>query len=167
MRIPTYKVVAMVGYQKAGVRGPSGQIIDVSIADPLRQDEWMSVRVGDGDGIYLHQKQNKPMVWWHAELWLAAKDVIKITTKVGILGQGTDEERTMDLLFAVDPNAPLVSVSHPGLGYGGYPILRGRVREIARSSKADTRRMKIEQHLDSGWDETRVLEREDLPRGGM
>lgn len=154
MRIPIYKVVVTIGYQKAGASG-RGQLIKAAIRDAEDQGDWTDIDKNDGEGVYLHG-QKKNMMWWSGELWLAIGDKIKISTKVGIVGQGADEDLTMDLIFVVDPSSPLVAVTWPSVGYKGYPLLKGKVREIARASKADERRMmQIDPLFENGFDEVR------------
>lgn len=158
MRIAVHKVVVTIGYQKAGASG-RGQLIKAAIRDGDDCGDWTEIDKNDGDGIYLHGHK-KNMMWWSGELWLAANDKIRISTKVGIVGQGTDEDLTMDLIFVVDPTAPLVAVTWPGIGYKGYPLLKGKVVEVARASKADERRtMQIDPLFEQGFDEVRYGER--------
>jgi len=159
MKIPVYKVVVTIGYQKAGVSGNRGQLIRAFIRDALDQGDWYEIDRGQGDGVYLHAPK-KNMMWWSGELWLGEHDKVKISTKVGIVGQGTDEDLTMDMIFIIEPSAPLVSVTWPGIGYKGYPLLKGRVQEVARSSKADERRItQIEPLMEQGFEDIRYAER--------
>lgn len=159
MRIPIFKAVVTIGYQKGGVSGNRGQLIQAFIRDADDEGDWSEIDKDQGDGIYLHG-QKKHMMWWSGELWLAASDKIKISTKVGIVGQGADEDMTMDLVFAIDPDAPLVAVSWQGIGYKGYPLLKGKVRELARTSMAEHRRItQIEPLMEQGFEEVRYVDR--------
>ena len=157
MPIPIYKVLAVIGYQKAGVSGSRGQIVSVGYSAPGTTDDWTEFRIGEGDGIYLHSRTKKPMCWWMVEEWLAEGDRVRLQTKVAEQGVGRDDDRTATLLFVVDPAAPVVTVTWQGLGYKNEPLLKGRLVEIARTSLADERRIRqVEPKKEEGFDETRV-----------
>jgi len=143
MGVPTYKVALMMGYQKAHVAGPRGQIISVAIGSPLFPGQWCSLKVGDGTGIYLHGRTKKPMCWWVSEQWLAEGDLIRIETKVAEAGVGRDEKRSIDMIWAVDPSSQLIELRWHGIGYKDWPIMKGRVREVSRTSPEIQRDLSI------------------------
>lgn len=154
VRVPAYKVTALVGYQKAGVSGPRGQVVSVHYSQYDYPDDWQEVRIGEGEGAYPHARTLKPMCWWVAELYLASGDKVRLTTKVGIRGVGADEERSWDMMFDVDEKAPVVTLTWNGIGYRHWPLLRGRLREIYRSDKATQRDIRIINPKYEGNEET-------------
>jgi len=151
VRVPAYKVTAMVGYQKAGVSGPRGQVVSVHYSQYDYPDDWQEVRWGEGEGAYAHAR-NKRMCWWTAELYLASGDKVRLTTKVGIRGVGPDEERSWDMMFDVDEKAPVVTLTWNGIGYRHWPLLRGRLREIYRSDAIKKRDVRV---LEPKWEMAR------------
>lgn len=150
MGVPLYKAAVLMGYQKAGVAGPRGQLISVSIGSPVYPGQWYELKIGEGAGIYMHGRTKRPMCWWVSEQWLADRDLVRITTKVGIAGVGRDDERSMELIFSVDPTAPLVEVKWKGLGYRDWPLLKGHVREVSRTTPQMERDISITAVYDEG-----------------
>lgn len=153
--MPTFKVIALVGYCKAGVSGPRGQVISACLGSPKFPDQWTEVKISEGDGIFLHGRTRKKMLWWLSEQWLIETDLIRVETKVAELGVGRDEDRTMTLIFALDPTCSLVEVRWPGLGYRDYPLLKGRLREISRVSLSDMRELQIRPVREDEFDTNR------------
>lgn len=139
MEITVYKTCVQVGYQKAGALSSRGMLIQASYGTPSAPGVWTAVDMGKGEGVSLHARTKKPYWWWLADVWLAEGDLLKLTTKVAVAGAGQDEDRSMDLLFSIDPNAGVVEVSWPGIGYKDYPLARGCLREINRSTAANAR----------------------------
>lgn len=152
MTVPVYKVALMLGYQKAHVAGPRGQIIAASIGSPLFPGQWLGLKVGEGSGIYLHGRTKKPMCWWVSEQWLARGDLIQIETKVAEAGVGRDEKRSLSMVWTVDPDASLIELRWPGIGYKDWPIAKGRIREVSRSSPEIERNIHITAVYDGGFD---------------
>lgn len=162
MRIPIYKVAIQVGFQKAGVLGPRGQLIRAEFGHP-NQEKWTEVRICEGDGARLDPKTKRPMVWWMSEQWLSQGDLIRVSTKVAQAGVGVDEDRTMDLLYQVDPSQSVVEVKWSGVGYKNYFLLKGCLRELARSSRAEQRQIKeIDPVTAEGFGEVRYAGACDL-----
>jgi len=156
--IPLYKAAVLMGYQKAHVAGPRGQLIRVSIGSPLFPGQWTELKIGDGSGMYMHGRTKKPMLWWVAEQWLADGDLLKIETKVGEAGVGRDETRSMEMVFSIDPRAPLVEVKWKGLGYRDWPLLKARVREVSRTTPQMERDISITAVYDDRQDGPRDSE---------
>ena len=68
-----------------------------------------------------------------------------------MIGKGKDEKRTADMLFEVDEEVSVKEIVIPKVGAKGYPILKGRVRELASISEADKRELEIEDYLEEGF----------------
>lgn len=162
MIIDIYKTVAVVGYQKGAAQGAGGlgQLVRCWYGSPERPDEWTEVQMGKDDGVYLNEMTKQPIRWWAAELWLAAGDTLKVETRLARIGVGQDGNRSADLMYRVDPAAPLVEVAWPGVGFKDYYLLKGYLVEIMRSTKAEQRRIReIDPVVAHGFDETRKAER--------
>jgi hypothetical protein len=152
MGVPLYKVAVLMGYQKAHVAGPRGQLISVALGSPMYPGQWIELKPGDGTGMYLHARTKKPMRWWVSEQWLAQGDLIRIETKVAEAGVGRDEKRSVEMVWSVESSAELVEVRWRGLGYKDWPLMVGRVREVSRTSPEIARDLSVAAVFHEGYD---------------
>lgn len=158
MSFSVYKSTVLIGYQKAGVSGPRGQLISAYLGNPKYPGEWTQIRINEGEGLFLHGRTKKKLLWWLSEQWLAEGDLVRISTKVAETGVGQDEDRTMELTFSMDTSNSLIEVRWPGLGYKDFPLLKGRLREISRTSLGLERELRAHAVLDEAFDEVRTVD---------
>ena len=86
--------------------------------------------------------------WYLGETECVDGDVIVIEAKTGIRQKGQDERRTFRMTYRVSDKAPIQTIEVPNVGVCGFPLLKGRVEEVASVSKADERRQSAESMLD-------------------
>lgn len=137
------KVVAQIGFAQYA---KETQRLNVWVNDdPCK---W-----GDDAGIFLTSlvDKSKGTIWY---LWankLSEGDLIRIESKVFVNQVGVDEKRTFEALYCVDPEAPINAIRVRGIGHKKYPILKGRVIELAQLSEQDQREEAVETFLDEGF----------------
>ncbi len=141
MKIPIYKVALVIGYEKAGVSGARGQLVKAEIGRP-DNDERMEIQIGEPEGVWMHGRTKEKKQWWMSVQWLCEGDLVYISVKVGIAGVGTDEDRTADYIFQVDPSVAVIEFGPHGVGFKDYFIAKGRLRMVAGLSKAEERQVK-------------------------
>ena len=110
----------------------------------------------DQCGVFLTSQKDrawKNTIWYMYEADLEKDDVLKLEISTFINGVGPDEDRTFETLYYVEKSAPVRSVDTSGIGHPGYPLVKGKVLEIASVSKADQRKAEIEDFLNEGFDE--------------
>lgn len=127
------QVILTIGYRKA-LRTKDGQLIRAYI----NNDE-----VSRKEGEYLHDRTVPGQAWYLAVRDIPPESEIKVSVKTGIVGIGTDENRTFEMVFIANPNAELIEVKSPLLGYKNHPIIKGRLIQTSHISEADKRQQKI------------------------
>ena len=140
------KVLIQIGFLKNRKRT---QIIKAYIND--LELSWNSP---DCDGMYLTSMKDKRvrgMTWYMCDMDLQREDVLKIEVTTFLTGVGKDEEQTFESLYYVDDEAPVRSIELSDVGMKGYPLIKGKVLEIASISEVDKRKAEIEDFLNEGF----------------
>ncbi len=137
------RIVCQIGYVKALGGRKEGQKIRVYINDI--ECTW-----DDRDGQFLTTflDTQKGRLWYLWQGDLEQNDSILISVSTGIRGAGQDERRTFEAVYVVDGETDVQELSIPGVGRQGYPLLKGRFREIGSVSEEDKREVDIEAFLD-------------------
>lgn len=107
-----------------------GQVVKVSIG---------GVEVSkSGMQFISNPAKRRTECWWAGSLTVAAGETIELETMAGVPGMGPDTERTSHQWFIADPEAEIREIEIDGIGYKGYPLLKGRLRPISTQSQHDT-----------------------------
>ena len=94
-------------------------------------------------GVYLTTHKDrvyKNTIWYMCEFDLEKDDTLKLEVKTYLSNVGLDGERTFEVLYYVEDNSPVRSLDIKGVGMKGYPVLKGRLLEIASISEEDKRK---------------------------
>jgi len=94
---------------------------------------------------------SKGMLWY---LWKGESshgDTIRIKVSTSIVNVGTDERRTFERLYYTSDDVDVRSITSQGVGSKGYPLIKGRVVEMASVSEADKREAEIEEFLEDDF----------------
>ncbi len=136
------KVLLQIGYRKAVGFRKEGQLIRTYVDD--EECTW-----GDGEGIYLTPQTaaSKGILWymWRGEVH--SESTIRICVNTSLVKIGPDEDRTFESLYFVEESAPEREVIIPGVGYKNYPLIKGRITEVASVSKTEERVANIDGFL--------------------
>lgn len=138
------RVLVQIGYSKSGYRRREGQKLTV-----LLNDEELSF---DG-GMYLTSRvdTSRGFCWYLRELDVEPGDVIHIKCATALVGLGSDPARIFSSLYCVDENAPVREIEMRGVGKRGYPIIKGRIVEMASVSEQDERESEIQNFMKDGF----------------
>lgn len=141
------KFIVQIGYQKTAQRRREGQLIRAWIND--EECSWQ-----DKCGKYLTSRleSSKGILWY---LWKGeadSGDVIRISVKTSLVNVGADERRTFESLYYLSPGAPVREIEVKGVGCKGYPLLKGRVLEMASVSEQDKRESEVDEFLRGDFD---------------
>ena len=108
----------------------------------------------DNSGRFLTTHKDRVLrqtVWYMYDLDLQPKDVLKLEVRTYLGGIGVDEERTFESLYYSDDESPVRNIEMSGVGFKGYPMLKGRILEIGSVSEEDKRKADIEEFLNDGF----------------
>jgi len=140
------RVIVQIGFQKAAGRRREGQLVQAWVND--EECSW-----SDGCGKYLTSRAESAQgVLWY--LWqgdVGSDDTIRIAVKTSLAKIGTDEARTFETLYYMNPDAPVRQIEVKGVGRRGYPLLKGRLIEAAHVSEKDKREAEIEAFLEGDF----------------
>lgn len=136
------RVIVQIGYLKSGGRRREGQLIRAWV-DEI-ECSWH-----DDAGRYLTSRAeaSRGQLWYLWQSDVEAEGVIRIEVKTSLRGIGPDEGRTFESLYYLSPEAPVREIEVRGVGYKGYPLLKGRLVEMGTVSKQDEREADIEEFL--------------------
>lgn len=147
------KVLIQIGYRRAGSFGKEGQLIQAWVNE--QECSWQRTVDGDPDGKWITPVSKSDKQGWF--LWqgdLVSGDIIKINIKTVLVKKGLDEDRTIDMLYDVDDDYPVKEISLQKVGAGkGYPLLKGKIKEIAKLSKSEKREQEIDSYLNEGFED--------------
>ena len=136
------RVVIQLGYQKAYGRRREGQKVSAWVND--EECTW-----SDSSGKYITPRTDarKGICWflWSGEV--SEKDIIRVEVKTSISGVGVDEARTFEALYYISETSPVKEIVKYGVGKRGYPLVKGRVQEMASLSELDKREADIDDFL--------------------
>jgi len=145
------KTLIQIGFRKSKGFGKEGQIIKAYVNG--EECTWNKFSYdSENNGKWITPFSKSEYIGWY--LWegdLITGDIIRIDIKTSLVGKGTDEDRTMEMLFEVDEGRPVKEIVIPKIGAKGYPILKGRVIELAAVSEADKREQDIDDYLEEGF----------------
>ncbi len=133
---------------KAHGRKRIGQLVRAYV-----NDEELSWNSSVFEGKYLTSRTDaqRGFLWYLCDLDLGVSDVLKLEAKTAMLGAGTDEHKTFEALYMAGEDFPVREILVPGVGMRGYPLLKGRVREMGSVSEADKRKSEIDSFLSEGF----------------
>lgn len=133
------RIVVQVGWKRTV---KEGQKIVASInGDSIHWDsfpgKWASTMA-----------QRQYMMWHLCEIDANAGDRIEITCRTGLRGKGADEYRSFDLIYVVgDDTTEILEFGMPGVGIDRWPVIKGRVIEVAHVTDANRRQNDVEDFL--------------------
>lgn len=139
------KLLLQIGYRKISTRSREGQLVQAWVNDV--ECSWSSSLAGLGapgqarTGKYITSKVDaeKGVLWYLWKGEVGSEDTVRLSVKTFLAKVGVDEKRTFDALYAVREGAPVREVSVPGVGHRDYPLVKGRIVEIASVSEQDKR----------------------------
>jgi len=141
------RVIIQIGYLKSGGRRREGQLIRAWV-DEI-ECSWQ-----DDAGRYLTSRAEaaKGTLWYLWQGEVEPEGVIRVQVKTALRGIGADEGRTFESLYYLNSEAPVREIEVRGVGYKGYPLLKGRLVEMGTVSKQDEREAEIEEFLRGTFD---------------
>lgn len=141
------RVIVQIGFLKAAGRRREGQLVRAWVNDI--ECSWQ-----DEVGKYLTSRAEaaRGTLWYLWQGDVSPDDVIRVSVKTSLRQIGTDEARTFESLYYVNESAPVREINVRGVGYKGYPLLKGRVVEMGTVSKQDEREADIEEFLRGDFD---------------
>jgi len=94
------------------------------------------------------QSKRQYMMWHLCEIDAETGDRIEITCRTGLRGKGADENRSFDQVYVVGTEATdVLEFGMPGVGVDRYPVIKGRVEEVAHVTDANRRDNDVEEFL--------------------
>lgn len=134
-------LVCQIGYSKAAGGRKAGQRISVFVDDV----ECTLGSEGKYLTSFLEGKKGQLWYFWKDEVRSGA--VIRLEVQTGVVGVGQDERRTFDAVYVMDDSVAVQELNVQGVGYKGYPLLKGRFRELGSVSGEDRREAEIDTFL--------------------
>jgi hypothetical protein len=92
------------------------------------------------------KRQNE--CWWAGTIQVSPGVNIHLVTLVGVSGAGSDTERSTDQWFISDQDQDVRTVEIKGIGFEGYPLLKGRLRVVTQRSQHDHTLASVDAALD-------------------
>jgi hypothetical protein len=108
----------------------------------------------DGEGKFLTSFKDGKLrnaTWYMCSVDLQPADLLKISVKTFIPNVGKDEELTFDSIYTSDDSLPVKEVCLSKVGMRGYPLVKGKVSNVATVSEDDKRKQDIEDFLNEGF----------------
>lgn len=140
------KVLVQIGFVK---NRKKSQVIKAFIND--MELSWNSPEC---DGMYLTSMKDKHfrgMIWYMCDMDLQDGDVLKLEVSTFLKGVGKDEEQTFESLYYADEEAPVRSIEISDVGMKNYPLVKGKILEIASITEDEKRKADIEDFLNEGF----------------
>jgi hypothetical protein len=136
------KIILQVGYSKSSRYRKEGQKVQAWVND--FECSW-----SDKAGQFLTSRvdASKGMLWYLWKDEVQQGDIIRIQVGTMIVGVGPDEKRTFEKVYYVDENTSSKDISISGVGARGYPLIKGKVVEMASVSAADKRESEVDEFL--------------------
>ena len=138
------RVLFQIGRSKSRKRTQS---IEAYIND-LKM-EW-----GDDSGKFLTSHKDRVVrntIWYLYETELESGDTLTLDVKTFIAGAGVDEELTFKALYCADESRNVNEVNIHKVGMPNYPVVKGRVSEIATVTEDAKRKQEIDDFLNEGF----------------
>lgn len=142
------RVVVQIGFMKSAGRRRVGQLVRAYLND--NEMSWNDTSI---EGRYLTSKMEaaKGVLWYLCNMDLNESDTLRMEVKTSVAKVGTDESRTFESLYYVNPDAPVREIIVSGVGVRGYPLIKGRVLEMGSVSEADKRKSDVDEFLRGGF----------------
>lgn len=140
------RVIFQLGFQKNKKRTQS---VDFYINEEKVQRD-------KDKGIYLTTNKDyrlKGESWFLYEADLSHDDIVTVHVKTFLTGIGPDEDLSFETIYSVDESADVKEVSISGVGRKDYPIIKGKIVEVANVSEDDKRRQDISDFLNRGFED--------------
>jgi len=133
------RVVVQIGWKRTP---KEGQKIVASVNGD-------SVHWNTFPGKWLSPQAKRQYMMWHlCEIDASGGDRIEITCRTGLCGKGADEVRSFDLMYVVgSETTEVLEFGMPGVGMDRYPIVKGRLIEMAHVTDENKRNNDIENFL--------------------
>ena len=140
------KVLVQIGYQKASRYRKEGQKIQAWVNE--EECSWL-----DKCGKYItsRMESSKGVLWYLWKGEVSEGDTLRIKVSTSVVNVGTDERKTFERLYYVSEDVSVSEVTHQGVGSRGYPLLKGRILEMASVSAADAREAEIEEFVEDDY----------------
>lgn len=114
---------------RRGTRG--GQIVSVEVGgEPVRKNT-------PGIVFISNPAKRQTECWWAGTIHVSPGASVHLETKVGISGVGPDTEKTTDQWFTVETDCDVREIEIRGVGFSGFPLLKGRLRAVSQRSDHD------------------------------
>lgn len=130
------RIVIQIGYRKARGRKREGQLVkawvndvECSWGDGINEGKWLT---SPASGVF-------GSAWYLWACDLSENDLIRVEVKTAFAGVGADEKRTFSALYNLSESLPVREIVVPGVGTKGFPLLKGRVKEVGTVTKEDER----------------------------
>jgi hypothetical protein len=140
------RVVLQLGFQKNKKRTQS---VDFYINEEKVQRD-------KDKGIYLTTNKDyrlKGESWFLYETDLSQDDMITLHVKTFLTGIGPDEDLSFETIYSVDESTATKEVTVNGVGRKDYPLIKGKIVEVANVSEDDKRKQDISEFLNRGFDD--------------
>lgn len=142
------KVIVQIGYRKISNHSREGQLVQAWVNDA--ECSWATLKEG-GRYITSRAESSKGVLWYLWQGEVGQEDTVRISVKTSLAKIGTDEKRTFDALYAVREGAAVREIVIPGVGHRGYPLLKGRLVEIASVSEQDKRVAELDDFMEQDF----------------
>ena len=136
------RVLLQIGYAKASRHKRVGQLIRAYVDD--EECQWSE---GHGKWLTSHFESQQGCRWFLWEGDVEPAQVIRIEVSTSMVGVGKDEKKTFTSLYYLDESVPIRDIYVSGVGFGKYPLAKGRLVEVGSVSDADKRKSEIDEFL--------------------
>jgi hypothetical protein len=142
------RLIVQIGYRKISNHSREGQLVQVWVNDV--ECSWSTLKEG---GRYITSKAeaSKGTLWYLWQGLVGPEDTVRLSVKTSLAKIGTDEKRTFEALYAVREAAAVREIVIPGVGHRGYPLLKGRLVEIASVSEQDKRIAELDDFMEQDF----------------
>ena len=143
-----FAVLLLIGYQGSGRKRP-GQLVHATVVFANGGGEE-KVTFNGSDGKYLNDRADAKLrrrCWRVLRRVLSPGDSVRFDVHTGIKGAGEDTTLTGSWIFVLDPTAPVREIRVPDVGPREYPLAKGRLVELASTTKREQLDDEIEQYF--------------------
>ena len=107
---------------------------------------------GEGQFLTTHKDRvQRNTIWFMYETFLHEEDVLRLEVTTFLTGIGKDEEFTFEALYCPSGDDVVSTVEMKNVGAKGYPLVKGKVQEIASVSDDDKRKQDIDDFLNKDF----------------
>lgn len=101
----------------------------------------------EGITLVSNPAKRQTQCWWAGNVACSPGSNIRVQTLVGARGKGRDTERTTDQWYVVEPEARVIDITVPKVGFQKYPLARGKFVPLIRRSEQDNITASMEEML--------------------